>query len=906
MQHDKHSDTQLKSSVFIPDVDQQAVIDIAQGCHLVLAPPGCGKTQILTERIKNTLSQGVCSDDMLCLTFTNRAARGMTERIRAHIADESASNVFVGNVHRFCAKFLFEQNLIAANASIIDDEDAISILSHELNEEESEVWSSFNRRREYAAVIQLSALMYQIAQGHPKELRLHPDCLSSNDICALRALCEKQQLPFDARSVADIYMHTELYAEAAKAEAYDYGTARLIDVLLRKMTIARRYIAYKQANHLLDFEDLLLFTYDAFKGEQAADYKRYTWIQVDEVQDLNPLQLAIVDALTAPTLATVLYLGDEQQAIFSFMGAKMSTLALLKQRCAGKIHHLHTNHRAPKYLLEVLNSYAEKVLGIDKDLLPDTPFVPVRDGNELRLQGSGTAEEELKDVCDCTKALLAAHPSETTAIIVSSNNDADAVSQALAGQGVAHFKVSGEDLFACPTVKLLFAHLNVVANEYHFIAWARVIKGLRIVDSNTAAQNLVRALMERAMTPADLMRTDGSTYLKDFISAFETRDIVVFDTETTGLNVFEDDIVQIAATKIRKGCADESQTFQIFIRTDKEIPAMLGELENPLIEALKLHTLHAPAEALQRFLAFVGDAILLGHNATFDYQILANNLRRYLPSVSLAQLHPDYFDTLKLVRLLRPDLKNYKLKNLLEELQLEGENTHLADADVQATVNLVHFCYEQAIAKASQQDVFLAHPKVAHKAALLRNRYAEAYHAAHASLYNKVEQQSTPLLVEELLRFYHFLLSNEQIKPLAGMGYITTYLSQELIDPKHERCLAEQLHKHCMEINTLKEADLCGSAAVQERVFVSTVHKAKGLEFDNVIIFDAVEGRYPNYYNKDNPALLLEDARKFYVALSRARKRLVVAWSSVRLDYYNNPQPRYLTRFMMPIAALFN
>ena len=67
---------------FIPDASQQEVIDVDAGYHLVLAPPGCGKTQILTERIRKAHQQGVLYEDMLCLTFTNRAARGMQERTR--------------------------------------------------------------------------------------------------------------------------------------------------------------------------------------------------------------------------------------------------------------------------------------------------------------------------------------------------------------------------------------------------------------------------------------------------------------------------------------------------------------------------------------------------------------------------------------------------------------------------------------------------------------------------------------------------------------------------------------------------------------------------------------------------------------------------------------------------------
>ena len=116
-----------------------------------------------------------------------------------------------------------------------------------------------------------------------------------------------------------------------------------------------------------------------------------------------------------------------------------------------------------------------------------------------------------------------------------------------------------------------------------------------------------------------------------------------------------------------------------------------------------------------------------------------------------------------------------------------------------------------------------------------------------------------------------------------------------------------QLAGHLVEMNTLKEADLCGSSAVTERVFVSTVHKAKGLEFDNVLIFDAIEDRYPNYFSKGNPQSMAEDARKFYVAMTRAKRRLVVMQSTVRMDYRTHqPVERRLTPFMRPLLKYFS
>ena len=119
-----------------------------------------------------------------------------------------------------------------------------------------------------------------------------------------------------------------------------------------------------------------------------------------------------------------------------------------------------------------------------------------------------------------------------------------------------------------------------------------------------------------------------------------------------------------------------------------------------------------------------------------------------------------------------------------------------------------------------------------------------------------------------------------------------------------EESLYEQLAAHLQEINTMKEADLCGSKSMRERVFVSTVHKAKGLEFDNVIVYDAVKGKFPSYY-ADEIAIQGEEARKFYVAISRAKKRLIVAYSRQYVSPWGRVMTRELTPYLTPIRSFF-
>lgn len=922
---------------FVPDHCQQEVIAACGGFHLVLAPPGCGKTQILTERIRHAHNvEGIAYDDMLCLTFTNRAARGMVERIVDSIADDGVGDVFVGNVHRFCSKFLFANGLVAAESSVIDEDDAVSILARYLNEDEYAVMGNTARRRDYSDVFHLEAMMHQIRYNHPKALRVHPDCINADDIGAMQRICNVTGKTFNADAMIDIYENSDTYRDLVMSDTTDYGYQQPLLKMLQKMSLARQFQHYKRQNHLLDFHDLLLMTYDALVADaDSQEFKRYKWVQVDEVQDLNPLQMAIVKLLTARPFHTVMFLGDEQQAIFSFMGAKLDALSALKQQPTCQLHHLSVNHRSPKYLLDVFNTYAAEVLKIDPSLLPEVGKIDVKNrvGNELAILCSQTYEQEVRECVQFANTLTRNFPNSTTAFVVNSNRDAELISAELNRCNIGHFKVSGTDLFSLPEIKLLFAHLGVLNNEFSFMSWARLMKGLRVYENSAAARNFVRALFDRAIMPSDLLHFDSGTYLQRFVSSYEKDTIVVFDTETTGLDVFNDDILQIAAVKIRGGEVVPGSQFTLYIETDKAIPAMLGDIVNPIIEERKHHELLTHADALRQFMQYADGCVLLGHNADYDYHILDFNLRRYVPEIMLSAQHPSYLDSLRLVRLLHPELKEHKLKYLLSVLGLEGNNSHLADDDVNATRNVVIHCYDIAKTKIEEQDKFLKDSRVRQRVDTLRRNYGEMYRDAIGRLYEsekgkeesekrKVKSEKSDCcdggivscdggivvrgaLVDELKRFYDYLLDGGLIVEIDGLRFVLAYLSGDMIDADKEPSLYQQLCNHTMEISTLKEADLCGSSNINEHIFVTTIHKAKGLEFDNVIVFDAVDGRIPNYYSRNNPRQLAEDARKFYVALSRAKERLYVAQCIQRFDYHNMPHDVHLTPLMRSIAKYF-
>jgi len=760
-------------------------------------------------------------------------------------------------------------------------------------------------RREFSQPIHLSHLLHQLEQGHEKQLRIHPEALTELDISCIRKLCNIREIDFCLEAKLDIYQHTDFYMQLVKDTAMNHDVRNKLLSMLQKLELARNYETYKWKNDLIDFEDLLIITYEATAKEDAM-HKRYHWIQVDEVQDLNALQMAIIDNLTAKENAIVVYLGDQQQAIFSFMGAKTSTLDQIVTKCAGNIHHLSTNHRSPAYLLEVFNTYAHNILKIDEQLLPKAKDNEQKPDNQaLGLLESGTVEDEISDVAKLCQQLYEAHEEESTAVVVSSNIDADSISEELKRLQLPHFKISGDDVFSSAAMHLLLAHISLISNEQNFIAWTHVLRGLKVTVSNAFAQNFMRSLLNRAMLPSDLLEYEHSTYIQEFANASDNKTLVVFDTETTGLDVYNDDIIQIAAQKIHQGKVVEDSQFSIFIKTEKEVPEMLGSIENPIVKALKENKLLAPDEALSTFIDYAKDCVLIGHNSNYDYQILKHNLIRYLPSATIEDIFPTYFDTLKLARLLFPKQKEYRLEHLIEALHLEGTNSHLADEDVGATVSLVGKCKEKANEIIPLQQAFLSETRVQERAHVLRQRYRDVWCAAQRHAYDLSTTPQELPLITEIQKLHGYFVADGLIEEVEKLPIILRYIKENIIGEESTQSLHQQAIAHAKELCTLKEADLCSSLS-KHYIFVSTVHKAKGLEFDNVIVFDAVDGRFPNYFNHGNARMTAEDARRFYVAITRAKRRLIIACSTLLRNRRGEIwQRKQLTPFMRPIVKFF-
>ena len=854
------------------DEKQRETICIDKGYHLVLAPAGCGKTDILAERVYRALCNGVNVEDMLCLTFTNRASRGMRSRINKVVGDK-ARDLFIGNTHRFCSKFVFENNIISQSSSIMDEDDVLSVINSLSDfvmtddQDKFDVASlDYETHKRLTAVLQVQHLMKQYRFGHPQSVVLSKESDFADSGRTVRffspqmfaSLCREAGLPVTIDSLLHIYDNASSYLNSPEI----IRSAKLVKLL----DVAKAYEEYKDSENVIDFDDLLLITYE-YARHNPEQIHKYKWIQIDEVQDLNPLQFAIVDAFSAVDNVTV-YLGDEQQAIFSFIGAKLDTLAWLKERCGSNLHHLNKCYRSPKYLLDVFNDFANLELDTDPDFLPSPNNFDEPKVNDLTLRYTHSNETAPESVVD----LVSNYADGRTAILVNSNAYANDVSKALEDSNIPHFKISGTDLFSLKQIKLLFAHLNVINFEINFLAWSRIFSSLKIIPKYAEARQFISSMKNMGLNPSDFILYPQSSYLLEFLKYYRSMPVVIFDTETTGLDVFSNDIVQIAANKYIDG--KQVDQLNILLHTEQEIPSKLGNIENPLVDEYANNPHFDRTDGLQQFIEFAKGCVLIGHNVQYDYNILLNNCKRDLPNVNIPETFPIVFDSLKLARLVCPNFRSYKLKDLLNVLNLEGENSHLADDDIIATYSLVEYCFEKAkCLKNTIEKYLISNSAIAE---LLRKRYGAIYSNAKLGQYTRHTKGSCAI-VQELRKVYDEYVSTSIITPVAKFQYICDFLEKIVIDVEIEPSLYEQLSNHIMDLNTYKEADLCDdekNTVIKEKVFVATVHKAKGLEFENVIVYGTIDDIYPFFANKNDADACKEDARKLYVAISRAKKRL--------------------------------
>lgn len=791
------------SSLIELSAEQKEILELSEGKYLVLAPPGSGKTELLAQRVRYALEKGISQKKMLCLTFTKKAANEMMERV----CTQDMKDLFIGNIHQYCSKFLFRGNFINPSCSILDEEDTRQVIKEEVFAEKPEIVDILQivTRHTLGAFIKYNVYCNQKKNGVPDNLLLPPE--------------EANRLSENERKV--ILKGCRLYEEIKQKYCY------------------------------LDYDDLLTYSYMFLKKRPLLN--PYTWIQVDEVQDLNPLQWEIFNLLSANQCHHVLF-GDYGQAIFSFMGARTESLKVVEKTY--RVYKLRQNYRSPSDLVDIYNAFSEKYM--ENDSFKILPFRSESKGqNSFFLSVVGSRKDEAECVIKKILPSISENKDETVAILLRSNNTADLYSWVLNKNGKEHFKVSGFDLFSRAVVKDSLAFLNVLANENDRKAWSRVFKIFSKTNTLKESRELIRQIFELGMSPTDFLKSSDHTLLPfgPFNDVFENGRVVVFDTETTGLDS-SNDIIQIGAVEIVKG--QIGREFEVFLKTDQSL-VETTKIHNITPEILDKHGVDRK-KGLIDFWSFVNGSPLFAHNIQYDWKMLfANSIRSKVDILE----KPVLFDSLEFCRRLFPDLWSHKLEKMILYLNIPGVNSHNALDDVHATANLIISIFPILKNKCSEQRLWFERNE---------NRILE-FKKNLSSIWriwlSMLECEITfPKVIKSFLSYVNGLKKKETNAELKEMDKLFRHMEKQCGTRRFRELLSLDF---CLPwYQFCKESDLILG---DEKLVISTIHKAKGREFDNVIIPECVEGIYPHFFSKTCEEKK-EDARVFYVAITRAKKRL--------------------------------
>ncbi|HEX4877444.1 MAG TPA: UvrD-helicase domain-containing protein, partial [Chitinophagaceae bacterium] len=405
---------------------QEAVLHI-DGPLMIVAGAGSGKTKVLTTRVAHLMANGVDAFNILALTFTNKAAKEMKERVEKILGDGEARNLYIGTFHSVFARILrFEADKIGypRNFTIYDTDDAKSVVKTVINE-------------------------LNLDDKHYK-----PNTVYNRISAAKNALVG----PAEYRN--------------------DYAIQQE-DMRANRPAIGQIYDAYVKRcfkNGAMDFDDLLLKFYELLKNvpEALAKYQRkFRYILIDEYQDTNPAQYEIIKLLGA-MYENVCVVGDDAQSIYSFRGATIQNiLQFQKDYDDVKIVKLEQNYRSTKSILHVAN----EVIRNNKGQIEKVLFTDNAEGEKIKLVRTMTDNDEGKFVADSIQEqkLRNHYSNKDFAILYRTNAQSRAFEEALRRMGIAYTIYGGISFYQRKEIKDLVAYLRIIVNPRDEEALKRII-----------------------------------------------------------------------------------------------------------------------------------------------------------------------------------------------------------------------------------------------------------------------------------------------------------------------------------------------------------------------------------------------------------------------------------------------
>lgn len=406
---------------------QRAAVEYIDGPSLVIAGAGSGKTRVLTYKIAYLLSQGMKPWSIMALTFTNKAAREMKERIGKLVGNDLAQHLYMGTFHSIFSRILraeAEHIGFNNNFTIYDESDSRSLIKAIVKE------------------MGLDDKKYKPAAVHAKI------SMAKNNLM----------------SAAAYESDAAIFEQNKRAQMPEVG---------------KIFVAYvqrcKQAN-AMDFDDLLTLTYQLFREHEDIRHKyaaRFDYVLVDEYQDTNHVQMSIVMQLCQEKLR-VCAVGDDSQSIYSFRGANIDNILNYQRQFQGtRLFKLEQNYRSTQTIVEAANSLIKH----NRNQIPKDVFSENAKGEKIQYKPAYSDKEEAAIVAKDVKRIRREDGCQYSdfAILYRTNSQSRSFEEEFRKQGIPYRIYGGLSFYQRKEIKDIIAYFRLVANPDDEEAIKRII-----------------------------------------------------------------------------------------------------------------------------------------------------------------------------------------------------------------------------------------------------------------------------------------------------------------------------------------------------------------------------------------------------------------------------------------------
>jgi DNA helicase-2/ATP-dependent DNA helicase PcrA len=423
---------------------QREAVLHTDGPLMIVAGAGSGKTRVLTTRIAHLLANGVDAFNILALTFTNKAAKEMKERVEKILGNSEARNLYIGTFHSVFARILRGEAPklgFPNNFTIYDTDDSKSVIKTVINE-------------------------LNLDEKHYKPSTVYNRISSA-----------KNALVSAAEYATDYYIQQE-------------------DMRSQRQAIAQIFDAYVKRclkNGAMDFDDLLLKFYELLKTfpESLSKYQRkFKYILIDEYQDTNPAQYEIIKLLGA-MYENVCVVGDDAQSIYSFRGATIQNILQFKKDYDDvKVVKLEQNYRSTQNILDVAN----EVIRHNKSQIEKKLFTENPQGEKIRLVRTVSDNDEGKFVADTIQEqkLRNHFSNKDFAVLYRTNAQSRAFEESLRRMGIPYTIYGSISFYQRKEIKDFLAYLRIIVNPKDEESLKRIINYPARGIGKTSIDNIVK------------------------------------------------------------------------------------------------------------------------------------------------------------------------------------------------------------------------------------------------------------------------------------------------------------------------------------------------------------------------------------------------------------------------------